>query len=166
MEPTLPPAVNKFLDLEPQKDPKGGSPRTPTAGIPVREYQEYTAMVAPVNGNHVGVWRMIAAGGWGLVGGLFLAWLTAMQSKGVTQEKMQEYDKEYSLYAQQKDGITLRNQTQDDKIGTLQGLQQANIAKLATHDGKLHDEERDIIELQNKVKQFGDFVDELRKAKK
>ncbi len=123
-------------------------------------------MVAPVNGNHVGVWRMIAAGGWGLVGGLFLAWLTAMQSKGVTQEKMQEYDKEYSLYAQQKDGITLRNQTQDDKIGTLQGLQQANIAKLSAHDSKLHDEERDVIELQNKVKQFGDFVDELRKAKK
>ncbi len=164
MEPTLPPAVNKFMDLEPEKDLKGGSPRTPTAGIAVREYQEYVS-VQP-NGNHVGVWRMIAAGGWGLVGGLFLAWLTALQSKGVTQEKMQEYDKEYSLYAQAKDGIALRNQAQDDKIGTLQGLQQANISKLGSHDSKLHDEDRDIIELQNKVKDFGNFVDELRKAKK
>ncbi len=152
------------MDLEPSKDPKGGSPRTPTAGIPVREYQEYVAM--PPNGNHVGVWRMIAAGGWGLVGGLFLAWLTALQSKGVTQKEMQDYDKEYSLFAQQKEGLSQRNQTQDDKIGTLQGLQQANIAKLGSHDAKLHDDERDITELQNKVKQFGDFVDELRKAKK
>ncbi len=165
MEPSLPPTVKSFMDLEPSKDPKGGSPRTPTAGIPVREYQEYVAPIT-VTGNHVGVWRMIAAGGWGLVGGLFLAWLTALQSKGVTQEKMQEYDKEYSLYAQQKEGINQRNQTQDEKLGILQGLQQANIAKLSTHDGKLHDEDRDIIELQNKVKQFGDFVDELRKAKK
>ncbi len=152
------------MDLPPSKDPKGGSPRTPTAGIPVREYQEYVAL--PQNGNHVGVWRMIAAGGWGLVGGLFLAWLTALQSKGVTQEKMQEYDKEYSLYAQQKEGISERNQTQDEKLGTLQGIQQANIGRLGAHDAKLHDDERDIIELQNKVKDFGNFVDELRKAKK
>ncbi len=109
---------------------------------------------------------MVAAGGWGLVGGLFLAWLTALQSKGVTQKEMQDYDKEYSLFAQSKEGLSQRNQTQDDKIGTLQGLQQANIGKLGAHDAKLHDDERDIIELQNKVKQFGDFVDELRKAKK
>ncbi len=127
------------------------------------EYQEY---VAPMNGNHIALWRMLASGGWGLAAGILLAYFNAMQGKGVTTKEMQDYDKDYSVYAQAKEGIALRNQTQDNQIGALQGIQQANIAKLNTHDGKFHDDERDIEDLKGKVKRFSDYVEEQWKAKK
>lgn len=155
-------ALPPLRDMEDFRDVKGGSPRTPARGIPVSEYQEY---VMP-NGNHVALWKMLASGGWGVAAGILLAYFNAMQSKGVTQKEMQDYDKEYSLFAQQKDGITQRNQTQDNQIGTLQGIQQSNIAKLAAHDTKFHDDERDIIDLQNKVKLFADYIDAIRMPKK
>ena len=149
-------------DLEVRNDVKGGSPRTPSGGVPVREYQDYVV----ANGYGNGVWKTLA----GAAGGLWImslvAWWTAFQQKGVTQKEMQDYDKEYSLFAQQRDGLTQRNQIQDGQIGALQALQQANISRLNTYETKFHDDERDITELQNKVKQFGDFIDELRKAKK
>ncbi len=127
------------------------------------DYQEY---VAPMNGNHIALWRMLASGGWGLAAGILLAYFNAMQSKGVTTKEMQDFDKEYSLYAKEKESIFQHNQTQDGQIGTLQGIQQSNIARMSAHDAKFHDDERDIEELKGKVKRFGDFIEEQWKAKK
>ncbi len=150
-------------DLEPRYDVKGGSPRTPSGGVRVAEYQDY---IAPMNGNHIALWKMLASGGWGVAAGILIAYFTAMQSKGVTEKQMQDYDKDYSLYAQAKEGIAIRNQTQDNQIGALQAIQNSNIAKLTLHDSKFHDDERDIEELKGKVKRFGDFIEETWKAKK
>jgi len=150
-------------DLSEHRDVKGGSPRTPSGGVRVADYQEYSGAM---NGNHASFWKALATGQAGLIVGLILAYFTALQSKGVTQKEMQDYDKEYSIYAQAKEGISQRNQTQDNQIGTLQGIQQTNITKLSAHDTKLHDDEKDILELQGKVKRFGDFIEEQWKAKK
>ncbi len=150
-------------DLEPRYDVKGGSPRTPSGGVRVAEYQDY---IAPMNGNHIALWKMLASGGWGVAAGVLLAYFNAVQSKGVTEKQMQDYDKDYSLYAQAKEGIAIRNQTQDNQIGALQGIQKTNIDKLSQHDTKFHDDERDIEELKGKVKRFGDYIEESYKAKK
>ena len=101
-----------------------------------------------------------------MAAGILLAYFNAVQSKGVTEKQMQDYDKDYSLYAQAKEGIALRNQTQDNQIGALQGIQKTNIDKLSQHDTKFHDDERDIDELKGKVKRFGDYIEESYKAKK
>ncbi len=154
--------IPPLRDLEPRYDVKGGSPRTPSGGIPVAEYQGYTM----ANGNHIALWRMLASGGWGLAAGILLAYFNAMQSKGVTEEKMQSYDKDYSLYAQQREGISTRNAAQDQQIGILQGIQQSNIGRLNAHDTKFHDDERDIEDLKGKVKRFGDYIEESYKSKK
>ena len=151
-------ALPPLRDLSDRRDVKGGSPRTPTTGIPMVEYQQYA------NGSDF--WKIVATTGWSLLAGVLLAWFTAWQGKGVTTKEMQEYDKEYSLYAKDKESITQRNQTQDNQIGTIQGIQQSNIAKMGAHEAKFHDEERDITELQNKVKLFADYIDALRNPKK
>jgi hypothetical protein len=156
-------ALQPPRDLEPRYDVKGGSPRTPSGGVRVAEYQDY---IAPMNGNHIALWKMLASGGWGVAAGVLLAYFNAVQSKGVTQKDMQDFDKEFSLYAQQKEGIASRNSSQDQQIGALQAVQQSNIGKLNTHDSKLHDDERDIEELKGKVKRFGDYIEESYKAKK
>ncbi len=84
----------------------------------------------------------------------------------MTTKDMQDYDKEYSLYAQQKEGLAQRNAAQDVSIGAVQAVQQSNVNKLNAHDGKFHDDERDIEDLKGKVKRFGDFIEEQWKAKK
>ncbi len=155
-------ALPPLRDLEERRDVRGGSPRTPSVGIPVAEYQAY---VTP-NGNHIALWKMLASGGWGLAAGVLLAYFNAIQSKGVTEDKMQSYDKDYSMYAQAKEGITSHNASQDQQIGILQGIQQSNIGRLNAHDTKFHDDEKDIEDLKGKVKRFGDFIEEQWKAKK
>ncbi len=157
-------ALPPLRDLEDRRDVKGGSPRTPSGGVRVSEYQEYVAPI--MNGNHVALWKMLASGGWGAAAGILIAYFTAMQSKGVTTKEMQDYDKEYSLFAQQREGIASRNTAQDQQIGVLQGIQQSNIGRLNTHDTKFHDDERDIEDLKGKVKRFGDYIEESYKAKK
>ena len=150
-------------DLEPRYDVKGGSPRTPSGGIPVAEYQQYVNAPHP---NHVALWKALATGQAGLIIGLIVAYFTAFQNRGVTTKDMQDYDKEYSLYAQQKEGLAQRNAAQDVSIGAVQAVQQSNVNKLNVHDGKFHDDERDIEDLKGKVKRFGDFIEEQWKAKK
>ncbi len=158
-------ALPPLRDLEDWRDVKGGSPRTPSGGIPVREYQDqYSIPPSPANGNHVAVWKAAATGFAGLIVGLLMAWWSAFQKQGVTQRDMQDYVIAY--YGTEKRVIAEHTSQQDTQLGVLQGNQQRNIERLSAHDSKLHDDERDIIDLQNKVKQFGDFVEELRKAKK
>ncbi len=153
------------MDLEPQKDPKGGSPRTPTAGIPVREYQEFIAPM-PTNGNHAAVWRVIAASGWSLLLGVLLAWFTAWTGKGISFKDLQEYEDKYSPYVQERSLLAEHNRLQDTNIGALQGVQQRNVERLNEFAAKFHDNDHDITDLQNKVKLFGDYVDGLRNPKK
>ncbi len=90
-------ALPTLRDLSDHRDVKGGSPRTPSGGVRVADYQEYVAPV--INGNHIALWKMLASGGWGAAAGILIAYFTAMQSKGVTTKEMQDFDKEYSLYA-------------------------------------------------------------------
>ncbi len=153
-------ALDPLGDLPPLYDVKGGSPRTPSVGIPVREYQDYVV----TNGN--GVWKAIASGLAGMVVGLLVAWFTAIQSKGITQKELQEYEDKYSPYVQQRDTIALHNATQDAQIGQLQSAQQSNAERMNKYDTKFHDDDRDILELQNKVKLFADFIEGQRNPKK
>jgi len=152
-------ALSPLRDLTPTYDAKGGNPRTPSGGIPVQEYQQFAL---PINGN--GVWKAIATGMGGLVCGLLLAWFTAYQGKGITQKEVQDYVKEYDTT--QLKYMIEHNSQQDLQIGNVQGIQQRNIERLNAHDVKFHDEDRDISDLQSKVKLFGDFVNEVGKAKK
>ncbi len=151
--------MNPLRDLPAKYDVKGGSPRSPSQGIPVAEYQQYVE-----NGN--GVWRAISTGLGGLVVGLLLAWFQAFQKAGVTHQELVEYEDKYSPYMQQKDVLAQNNRIQDQEIGAVQAVQQRNVERLNVYDSKFHDDERDIVELQGKVKTFADFIEELRKAKK
>jgi hypothetical protein len=48
-----------MMDLPPSKDPKGGSPRTPPRGIPIRDYQHHVD--EKVHSDHVAsFWKTIA----------------------------------------------------------------------------------------------------------
>ncbi len=150
-------------DLE-GRDVKGGSPKTPIGGIPVQEFQQYSTYT---HGN--GVWKAIATGLGGIVMGLLLAWFTAYQSKGVTQKEMQEYVERFSPYSQQKDVLSAQQATQDRQIGELQALSSRAFDRVTTLDSKLHDNDREIIELRNEVKTKMDIVATLleqQKAKK
>jgi hypothetical protein len=148
-------------DLEPRGDVKGGSPRTPSGGVPVREYQEYVNEYG--NGS---IWKAIASGCAGLNIGLLIAWFGALQSKGVTHQELQDYEEKYSPYIQQREIIAKDNRNQDTQIGALQAIQNHNVDKLNSYEGKFHDVERDVIDLQAKVKLFADYVEAQRIPKK
>ena len=152
-----------FVDLPPSKNPVGGSPRSPSSGIPVREYQEYS------NGNGNGVWKAIATGLGGLVVGLLLAWFTAFQSKGVTTKELQEYVEKYSPYAQQRDVIQQHFTNQDQAIGQLQGKQERLYERMNANEYKITECDRQITELHTDVKTKMDIVAtflEQQKAKR
>lgn len=51
----------KLRDLPPEKDPKGGSPRSPPKGIPIREYQQHVDDSVQQRSDHVAAfWKTIA----------------------------------------------------------------------------------------------------------
>src|SRR5215472_5921463 len=77
----------ELSDLTPQKDPKGGSPKSP---YPPPSASDYQAQVPIVHQNGT-VWKVLAAAGWGTVLPLLGMWWTALQSKGVSYRDMQEY---------------------------------------------------------------------------
>jgi hypothetical protein len=159
-----------FRDLSPREDVKGGSPRTPSGGIPRQEYDQYVA----TNENGTGVWKAIAggvaSGAFGMIVGLFLAWYTAMQGKGVTQKELQEYEDKFSPYVQERSLLAEHNRFQDTQIGELRGVQQSNVERLNEFNTKFHDDERDFTEFKTATeknnKYVADFIEELRKAKK
>ena len=122
-------------DLEPRRDPKGGSPKTPIGGIPVAEFQNYAPLPHPN-----GTWKTIAGTMMGLLAGMTVAWFTAMSSKGVSQKDMEEYVRQsqadqdkimlnrnemhdyvekYSPWNFDKQSIINRLSSQDQNIGEL-----------------------------------------------
>ncbi len=148
-----------FKDLPPKGDVRGGSPRTPTAGIPVSEYQAY---VAPTNGH--GVWRALACGLAGLNIALLLAWWTAFQAKGISQKDMQEYVSSY--YTTEKRVIAEHTSRQDENIGSLMGKQEKLFEYVAEMKSNQKDHDRDITEIKAKLKLTGDYLEEQLKVKK
>ncbi len=148
-----------FKDLPPRGDVKGGSPRTPTAGIPVSEYQQF---VTHTNGH--GVWRAIACGEAGIIITLFLAWWTAFQSKGISQKDMQEYVSSY--YTTEKRVIAEHTSRQDENIGSLMGKQEKLFETIGEIKSNQKDHDRDITEIKAKLKLTGDYLEEQLKVKK
>ena len=145
-------------DLVPRGDVKGGSPRTPSGGIPVAEYQQY------VMGNGNGVWRAIASGLAGMCLGLLAAWFTALQGKGVTQKDMQEYIIGY--YATERRVIAEHTSQQDGYIGILQGKQEKLFDAVSEIKSNEKEHDRDIIEIKEKLKLAANYLEEQQKAKK
>jgi hypothetical protein len=152
-----------IYDLAPRKDPKGGSPRTPSGGVPLRTYQEYSQ----VNGNGNGtIWKMATSLLSGLVIGLLVAWFSAMQTKGVSGKDMQDYVDRFSPYLKDKDTINAHNSIQDQQIGELRGGDERINARLNALDVKLVGDERDISDLKNKLDLATNYLEELKKGKR
>ena len=144
-------------DLAPRYDVKGGSPRTPSGGVPVREYEQYVS-----NGN--GVWKAIATGLGGLVIGLLLAWFTAYSGKGVTLKEMQEYVDKYSPVLPKDQAL------QTAQIGELRGKQERIADRLNSLENNEKVDEREVTEFKTEQRKNNDlvatYIDEQRKAKK
>ncbi len=152
-------ALPPFRDLSPRENVKGGSPRTPSVGIPVAQYQEYVS-----NGNGNGVWKAIATGLGGLVIGLLLAWFTAFQGKGVSQKEMQEYVDKYSPVLP-KDITTLSGQ-----IAVMVGKQDRMFESISTLQNNERTDEKEVTEFKTETRKNNEYVanyiEEQRKAKK
>jgi len=148
-------------DLAPRYDVKGGSPRTPSGGVPVREYEQY---VSNGNGNGNGVWKAIATGLGGLVIGLLLAWFTAYSGKGVTLKEMQEYVDKYSPVLPKDQAL------QTAQIGELRGKQERIADRLNSLENNEKVDEREVTEFKTEQRKNNDlvatYIDEQRKAKK
>lgn len=147
-------------DLEPRYDVKGGSPRTPSGGVPVREYQDYVV----TNGYGNGVWKTLAGSAGGLWIMSLLAWWTAFQSKGVTQKELQEY---VDRWSQSKEAIVATQQANQDRdIGTLMGKGERIIDRMNVSEGKINELEHGQIEFKTKLDLVANYLEEERKAKK
>jgi len=146
-------------DLAPRYDVKGGSPRTPSGGVPVREYEQYVS-----NGNGNGVWKAIATGLGGLVIGLLLAWFTAYSGKGVTLKEMQEYVDKYSPVLPKDQAL------QTAQIGELRGKQERIADRLSSLENNEKVDEKEVTEFKTEQRKNNDlvatYIDEQRKAKK
>ena len=148
-------------DLPPRKDPKGGSPRTPSSGIPLRTVQQYS------NGNGNGtIWKMATSILAGVNIGLVAAYFTALQSRGVSQREMQEYVDKFSPYSQDKGLLSEHNINQDKDIGILKGqterlfnLSGMNNEAHITYDNKLSD-------LYKKLDTITNYLEEEKKVKR
>ncbi len=149
-------------DLPPRYDVKGGSPRTPTGGIPVSEFQQY---VAPMNGT--GLWKMLTTGVSGLFIGMTVAWFGALQSKGVTQKDLHDYVLEF---ARAKDEVlSVQQSNQDRQIGILTGKQDQIMERLNKAENNIDKCENGVQkvsdDLKNKMGTVADYL-ESQKTKK
>lgn len=144
-------------DLPPKADPKGGSTRTPTGGVPLREYQEYVA----ANGT---IWKMATS----ILSGLFImsivAYFTALQAKGVSHVEMTSYVGDF--YKDKELLIAAQNIRQDQDIGKLIGGEEHITVRLNSIDVELATDKKDIDELRTKMELLGNYLEELRKSKR
>lgn len=148
--------TSPFRDLPPKGDPKGGSPRTPSGGVPVREYQEFTT----ANGN--GVWKTLAGAAGGLWIMALLAWWTAYSGKGVTQEKLEDYVDKHSPYLMDKGAIIQSQQAQDTQIGMLAGKQERMNERLGVVESDMKTESKDIEGMKHDIKLVSDYLEQLK----
>ena len=154
-------ALGPPRDLEPRYDVKGGSPRTPSGGVPVREYQEY----AVSNGNGNSVWKAIATGLGGLVVGLLVAWFSAFQKQGVTPDQLQSYVEKY--YAQRQESTAQHLSALDTQLGVLQGKQEKEWDRITKNENEIDKCNLSMQALTTEVKtKMGTVADYLEKVKK
>jgi hypothetical protein len=152
-------ALNPPRDLTPACDVKGGSPRTPTGGIPLRQYTESTSEPQVFYPESDGLWKAIATGFGGLVVGLLIAWFTAFQSKGVTRSEMNEYIEKYSPYAHDKELIALQQSAQDQKLGILDGFKDRILDRINKIEERHFGYDRDIADHDKKIKIIADYIE-------
>jgi hypothetical protein len=151
-------------DLTPKSNPMGGSPKSPSGGIPVAEYQQYSG-----SENGAMFWRSIAASLGGLIAGLVLAWFTAFSGHGVTQTQMEEYVDKHSPYLADKPALSEHQRVQDEELGKLAGRQDRVFETLSTHTNDITDCKREVTRLEADLKTKMDLVAsflEQQKAKK
>lgn len=150
----------EIRDLSPQKDPKGGSPRTPRP-TPVREFQEaYPPAEPPImvsNGNGAGLWKAIAGVVVGLLAGMTVAWFTAFHERGVTRVEMEEFTQKTHAEMEQhvKDALPkyITRQEMEEYVKTYSPWvfdKQVIVSRLAAQDQQIG-EVRTKIDLATKV---------------
>jgi hypothetical protein len=149
----------ELKDLSPQKDPKGGSPRTPSVAIPLKTYQQYT------NGNGNGtIWKVATSFLGGMCVSLVVAYFTALRGQGLSQKDMQDYvDRAFS---NDRAIAAMQNATQDEKIGSLLGSRDRIFTEIEMLKQKHIGYDNSITEMNGKIKYFADYVEEQRKAKR
>ena len=149
-----------LLDLPPTKDIKGGSPRTPSAGIPVRAMQQYNG-----NGNGNGtIWKVSTSLLAGLFVSMVVAYFTALQGRGVSRTEMEDYVKGYA--ARDKELLALQQSTQDRQIGVLEGKTD-RLFDLTKMLGEKHiGYEAHFIEIDGKFKLLGDYMEAQKTPKR
>jgi len=150
-------------DLEIRHDVKGGSPRTPSGGVKVAEYQEYVQTT-----NDVGyVNKLLLAATTGLAGlfcGAMLAWWTAFQGKGISQREMQDYVTNY--YTAERRAVVEHTSVQDEKLGILSGKTDKMSENQSEMKVNQKETERDISEIREKMKLTANYLEEQAKPKK
>ena len=161
--------MSPLRDLEPLRNPLGGSPKSPPRGIPLAEFQEYpTPTPQPItitNGNGT-IWKVTTSGLAGLFIGMTVAWFTATQNKGVTQKDMQDYVDRFSPYSHDKEIIALQQASQDEKIGALNGFKDRLFDRIKTIEEDRIIEKRDVADHDNKIKLLTNYIEAERVPKK
>lgn len=127
-------------DLPPQKDPKGGSPKTPlptSLSKMLKDLQQSEPTDYIVTTNTNGIWRAIATGLGGLLLGMTVAWFTAFQSRGVSQKEMEEYVRQNQV--DQERHILTRSEMQEFVRDASPWAfdKQAIVNRLAGHDQQI-----------------------------
>ncbi len=140
-------ALQPPRDLSPRYDVKGGSPRTPPKGIPVSNYQEYAM---PIYGN--GVWKTLAGAAGGLWIMSLLAWWTAFQTKGISQNELREFMLDY------KQGIAEHVTSVDTQIGEIKGKQEKIQSDLSHVQYQQVTDENNFSEFKAKTEKTNDLV--------
>lgn len=151
-------AIMDLRDLPPRRDPKGGSPRTPTTGIPVADYQAYST-----NGN--GVWKALAAGAGGLWVMSMVALLGMWAKQGVTQQQLEDYVDKHSPYLMDKVAISQHQSIQDTELGRIAGRQERVIERLGVLESDLKNQTHEVEGIKHDIKLVSDYL-EQEKVKK
>ena len=128
----------ELRDLSPKSDVNGGMANTP----PRLTLEEWRSQ-HPSNGSGL---KILCATLATAIAGLLVAYFTALRDKGVSQDEMHAYVKEYSPYVLDKQSIAEHQSQQDRQIGTLIGQDETFKQEILdvkfsekTHDGQIAD---------------------------
>ncbi len=115
-----------------------------------------------MNGN--GVWKALATGLAGLNIGLVIAWWNAFQGKGVSQNEMQSYVREYMK--EYREGISQHATSTDTKLGELSGKQEQLNLRLSKSEIQQTTDERDFTEFKTETKATNKLIADLLEQQK
>ncbi len=154
-------AIPPLRDLSPKGDVKGGSPRTPSGGVRVAEYQQF---VESGNESAIWFWRTVATGSMSLLVGMTIAWWSALQGKGITEKDMQEFVTQF--FGSERRIISEHTSQQDGYIGVLQGKQDKTSELISEIKSTQRDHDKDLTEIREKLKLTANYLEEQQKVKK